>query len=185
MSVYRFKLIKAVKGQNTQIKWAEENPDGSWDNHSLTSEDPPRPELYEALAGLADVMVGTHRLQRDDEHEVAVLGLHYKRDSDGYLTGVVLEAQVQLTENTWWKVRSVSLGVREKEEGGILNAIEHEAGLYINGSRAQLQLEFSRSAVEAVRDLKDELEHSGSSMTITHGDQSVTLGRQPEEVMTP
>ena len=182
MSVYRFRLIKAVKGQNVQVKWAEENPDGSWDNHQLTSEDPARPELYEALGAFADRMAEAHRIQRDDEHEVAIVGMHYQRDKDGYLTGVIFEARVQLTESTWWSVKSVNLAASDKQDGGPLNEVEHEAGLYINGSRAQMALEFGRGpVVEAIQDLKDHLAESGTTMTIITGDRSVTMGQAEQE----
>lgn len=204
MGTYRFKLIKAVKGQNVQLKWAEENPDGSWDSHSLTSEDPARPELYDALGAFVGRLVESHRLQWDEEHEVMVVGLQYQRDKDGYLTGIIFEARAQLTETVWWAIKSVNLAVSDAQtKEGLLNTVEHEAGLYINGSRAQLVLEFGkgeRPATERVaeammetlgdpdnpltQDFQDAL-GEGSQVSISSGGRTVTLKGHPDQEAVP
>ena len=184
----KIKRTKKEKSIAVHIQWDEKSPSGGYETKTLDCEEPARPEFHEALNELTPqvpvlIEVPEEWGEEWGEEGLKVNGLTYKYDEYGHRSvGIIAVKELEgLGSPLVLNVPAVYAPGGDvygaTPLGALVDRLEQEAELYLARNRAQLELGFGGdAAVEACRELNDSLKESGSTMTITSGDRTVTLG---------
>ncbi len=144
-------LIRTVKKVNYKksrviIKWDEESDQGT-DSFEVDSFQTPTPEFVEAFKALDHVLIDLCEFPQSYCDGITVTGVTYV---SGAVWGVVVTGSKTLKNHTAPLNLNTPFSRAEDENGpgqlttrmiSLLTAVEEEAVEYINGARAQLELE--------------------------------------------
>lgn len=139
-----------VKGKFITLQWEQyQKSTSNWDEHALTSADPPRPELLDCMKKMNQHIVDICEMQASDINKVEAhsISLTYGEEGSGIVISGIKELQNNVSPlciNTPYKAE---FGPEGMEECGMsaelledIDKLCHEAFLYINGDRAQQSL---------------------------------------------
>lgn len=175
----KIKRTKKEKSIAVHIQWDEKSPSGGYETKTLDCEEPARPEFHEALNDLTpQVPVLIEVPQEWGDEGLKVNGLTYKYDEYGHRSvGIIAVKELEgLGSPLVLNVPAV-FAPEDTPLGELVDRLEREAERYLARNRAQLELGFGGDAVPpAVQELNDLLKESGSTMTVSSGDRSATLG---------
>ena len=149
MQNIRMLKIKA-KGKFITLQWEQyQKSTSNWDEHALTSADPPRPELLDCMKKMNQHIVDICEMQKSDINKVEARSISLSYGEDG--SGVVISGIKELEHNTSPLCINTpykpEFGPEGMEECGMSAELQEDIGnlcdeafKYINGDRAQQNL---------------------------------------------
>ncbi|MBP2635017.1 MAG: hypothetical protein H6Q72_924 [Firmicutes bacterium] len=152
--IVRFKKIKITSEKKIMMLFEKQSKSKVWDEYSLTCSEEARPEFYAAMQSLKKYVVEMCELPDDYLDRITVRGVSFSYAGMDEVMGATISAGMRLDDS----YTQLNLNTPHKASGSYsgqdpdpmqvlsdkcidaLDILCEEAGLYVDGERAQMQL---------------------------------------------